>query len=292
MDAEELGYEVLYLIAHSSGGLGHWANVLSTHDEATDKNTEGRDRGLFPLPMPATCQRLVRASCEKSREERPRAPADRKHRPSRTAHLPWLAVLIIAVNWMAFGCLASAPVRKPTGTVSAGQRRTIEHLTGLAQRFVSPDEPGKDVPCSPAEPFGQRLGTKRPDYLGNAVLKAYPLTAAQVEPGLPPPGLGGRLWALDGISGDLQYFVEDARRLLLPEDQLPDEIPQPRVMVESQEEWELIVTLLYKAGILREMPLEDVPVVRGRPLLQGAFGVGKPGKTIADGRVLLRFIMD
>ena len=38
------------------------------------------------------------------------------------------------------------------------------------------------------------------------------LTAAQVEPGLPPPGLGGRLWALDGIQGDLRYFVEDARR--------------------------------------------------------------------------------
>ena len=136
MDAEELGYEVLYLVSHSSGGLSHWANVLSTQNEATDKNTEGRDRGLFPLPMPAICQRLVRNCLRKDRKERPRVPEARRSRPSSTGHLPWLAVLIIAVNWLAFGCLASAPVRKPRSVPSQAQDRAVSHLTALAHRFV------------------------------------------------------------------------------------------------------------------------------------------------------------
>ena len=45
MNAKVLGYVVLYQVSHSSNGLGHWANVLSTLNEATDKTTEGRDRG-------------------------------------------------------------------------------------------------------------------------------------------------------------------------------------------------------------------------------------------------------
>ena len=104
---------VLYQVSHSSGGLGHWANVLSTLNEATDKNTEGRDRGLCPLPIPATCQRLVRNCLRKDRKERPRVPEAQRSRPSSTGHLPLLALLIIAMNWLAFGCLASASVKKP-----------------------------------------------------------------------------------------------------------------------------------------------------------------------------------
>ena len=192
MNAEELGYEVLNLIARSAGGLGHWANVLSTRDEATDKATDGRDRGLFPLPMPATCQRLVRSCLRIERKERTRVPNKQRTRPSSTGHLPWVGVWIVAVNWLAFGCLATAPVRKPRSVPSQAQCRAVTHLTALAQRFVQPDAPGAEVPRTPSEPFAQQLGSRRADYFGNAVQKAYPLTGAQVKPGLPPPGLGGR----------------------------------------------------------------------------------------------------
>ena len=65
-------------------------------------------------------------------------------------------------------------------------------------------------------------------------------------------------------------------------------------MVESQAEWEAIIRLLHRCGIVRIIPDGLIPRGRGRRLLQGAFGVGKPGKTVSDGRMLLlllRFIM-
>ena len=78
--------------------------------------------------------------------------------------------------------------------------------------------PGELPLRSPSQPFVERVGSKHPDYFGNTVLKAHGLTSAQVEPGLPPEVLGGRLWAMDGIHGDLQHYVEDARRPLLTEE--------------------------------------------------------------------------
>ena len=137
-------------------------------------------------------------------------------------------------------------------------------MTELCQRFVKPDAEGEAPPRSPSQPSLERVGSKRPDYFGNTVLKAHGLTSAQVEPALPPEGFGGRLWALDGIHGDLEHFVEDARRLLLSDDQLPEDIPQPTVVVESQAEWEAIIRLLHRCGIIRIMPDGSIPRVRGR----------------------------
>ena len=263
-----MGYEVLYALSNSGGGLGHWATHRTATAGATDSITEGRSRGLFPLPMPASCQRLVMGARSSFYSERPRIPSARSKTP-----FSWLAVLIIAINWLAFGCLSSMPLKTPLATPTSAQAPALDHLTGLCRLFVEPDAEGQAPPRSPSQPFLERVGSKRPDYFGNTVLKAHGLMSAQVQPALPPEGFGGRLWALDGIHGDLQHFVEDARRLLLSEDQLPEDIPHPRVMVESQAESEAIIRLLRGCGIVRIMPDGLIPRVRGRRLLQGAFRV-------------------
>ena len=124
------------------------------------------------------------------------------------------------------------------------------------------------------------------------MVKACPLDAAQLAPGLPPEGLGGRLAMLDGLEGDLAYYMGDPAHCLLAGEEVVRPIPQPRVMVESQEVWAKVVSLLHKHGVLEEVDYGDVPSFEGEKLIQGAFGVVKSGRFLPDGRPVLRLIMD
>ena len=105
-------------------------------------------------------------------------------------------------------------------------------------------------------------------------------------------GFGGQLDLLDGLESDLHYLFSDPSRCRLPDSRLPDEISQPKVMVESDDEWHAVVSLLHQRGVVAATKLEEVPRVRGRALLQGAFGIYKPWKFLTDRRAGLRFIMD
>ena len=113
------------------------------------------------------------------------------------------------------------------------------------------------------------------------VIKACPVTAAQIQPGLPPVGFGGQLNLLDGLESDLHYLFSDPLRCRLPESRLPDEIPQPKAMVESDDGWHAAVSLLHQRGVVAATKLDSVPRVQGRALLQGAFGVHKPSKFLS-----------
>ena len=97
---------------------------------------------------------------------------------------------------------------------------------------------------------------------------------------------------LDGLEGDLRFFFSDPARCRLADEHLPDEIPQPKIMVESDEAWHEAVELLYRRGVVDAVETSSIPVVRGQRLLQGGFGAIKPGRFTADGKPVLRFIMD
>ena len=92
---------------------------------------------------------------------------------------------------------------------------------------------------------GAKLGYDKVD-----VIKACPVTAAQIQPGLPPVGFGGQLDLLDGLESDVHYLFSDPSRCRLPESRLPDEIPQPKVMAECDEEWHAVVFLLHQRGVV------------------------------------------
>ena len=48
-----------------------------------------------------------------------------------------------------------------------------------------------ELPQGPSEPWDQRYTKQKLSDGGDLVTVPLPLTAAQIEPGLPPPGLGG-----------------------------------------------------------------------------------------------------
>ena len=76
---------------------------------------------------------------------------------------------------------------------------------------------------------------------------------------------------------------------LLEGEELPVTLPTPRVMA-SEEEWNKIAGALYQRGLIR--PVDSVAKVENQRILNGAFGVPKPGKKLEDGRDVLRLIMD
>ena len=84
--------------------------------------------------------------------------------------------------------------------------------------------------------------------------------------------------AADLLEGWARACMEDPNKTLLPEDKLPDELPQPQVWVESQEDWNEIC-----AGAFH---------FQGKPLLNGLFGVEKKNKSLDSGEPVLRMIIN
>lgn len=203
----------------------------------------------------------------------------------------WFLSMVLALNWLSYGGVTYVPDAPPPKANTA-QRACLDRLWIAAERFVGPDQPGESLPLAPTESIATRTTGGTGDYFKEDVVKACKVTAEQVAPGLPPEGFGGRVPLLEGLSGDLHWYFSDPERCRLPPEQMPSEIPEPRVMVESDEVWEAVVKLLADRNIVTWTELSDVPVVDGKPLLQGAFGVIKPGRFTASGLAVLRFIMD
>ena len=67
--------------------------------------------------------------------------------------------------------------------------------------------------------------------------------------------------------------MEDPKKTLLPEESWPDELPQPQVWVENQEEWNEICAGAADRGIFTFLKKQDIFHFRGTPLLNGLFGV-------------------
>jgi hypothetical protein len=85
--------------------------------------------------------------------------------------------------------------------------------------------------------WGKRLGDVRISYHGEVVEKAQRLTLDQVMPGLPPQGYGASVPLIELCEGELRTRLEDPMSNLLPEEELPDDIPAPKVHA-AEEQWE------------------------------------------------------
>ena len=206
----------------------------------------------------------------------------------------WVVVMVIILNWMAFGCSSACP--PPFSTqLNQAQLACLAELDEHALRAVRPDDPGGGLPLSPSDPVRERgRGIPEGSYQGKeaGVVKACPLNDEQLAPGLPPEGLGGRLPLMQGLEGDLAYYLSDPARCRLASEDVVRPIPQPRVMVESPAMWEKVAALLHRFGVVEKIEHEDVPSFEGEKLFQGAFGVVKSGRFLPDGRPILRLIMD
>eukprot|EP00435_Cladocopium_sp_Y103_P035992 s493_g9.t1 len=256
------------VIARSGTPLSKYMERLA--GPGSDDGGDGRrQRSLLPMPLlpdsktelrkvwdTGEFRRLAGAwGAKKSGKEK----AAREMR--RIGLLIWHGLVVTFLNFLWRGGVAKS--RVPSGEPTKAQRMAQERLWETVKDFV--------------------------DDTSEVVEKAQKLTLDQILPGLPPSGFGGSVPLIELCDGELRERLEDALGNLLPEEELPDDLPTPKVHA-SPEQWELIVQELHKRGLV--VPVEDPVRVRGKMILNRAFGVPKPGKFLEDERAVLRLIMD
>ena len=145
----------------------------------------------------------------------------------------------------------------------------------------------------PVLPWATRISELSVSYVGEVVEKARWLSWIQVEPGL-PAGLGGSLEAVEFCGGRVKDHLMDAELSRLPDDLVPDPLPHAVVRA-TQSEWDIIAAQLVQRGVARVIEEDQIARHKGELVLNGAFGVVKPNKTVdgGDGPLpVLRLIMD
>ena len=119
--------------------------------------------------------------------------------------------------------------------------------------------------------FEKFFSSKNIDYSGEEIKLAQNLVWEAVAGSF--PGEVGHLELSQFCTLGTQDFVLNFEKYLLPEeDQHP--CKAPRVMVQDGE-WPLLCQGLVEKGVCTVLPIEEVHTVKGQPLLNGLFAVGK-----------------
>ena len=207
----------------------------------------------------------------------------------RAGMLTWHGLVVVGLNflWTGGSKLRSVCRGEPT----KAQQLALDRLWMVVKDFVDDSSESQEkVPKSPTlGEWGKKLGDVRISYHGEIIEKAQVLTLAQIMPGLPPPGYGGSVPLVELCDGELKEKLLNPLGNLLAEEEMPEDLPQPRVHASSGQ-WELIAKELFERGLVE--PVEEPHQVRGKIITNGAFGVPKPGKYLEDERPILRLIMD
>ena len=139
----------------------------------------------------------------------------------------WRTLLTVSLN-----CLHSdlgPPKLFAAGKRSVAQNLIPHHVHERAQLFCSVDPISKEIPRSSVEPLDVKLRGKLVRYDGEVCVIAHRLTAAQLEPALPPASTAGQHEPLDGASPELKWFSEDPGRCRKPESEDPPQ-QSPRLL--------------------------------------------------------------
>lgn len=90
--------------------------------------------------------------------------------------------------------------------------------------------------------------------------------------------------------GSLKERLLDPYSCLLPDDEMSEAIPQPKVRVKDEVEWERLAHELVARGIL--VPVKEAVRIKDAVVTNGMFGVEKVEKDFPDGRTAQRLTMD
>ena len=253
-----------------------------------------RVRNLMPLPLWPDVVTEMQAVIDRQRyKDQPgdwRERGNTKTKASRalrnTGNLLWHGLVVVALNWMHSGGNIGEGVGPPAGRASSQQEGALRRLWELVRVFVDEKPKKGGVPRTPQGGWESELEALRVSYTGEVVQKARPLTLEQVLPGLPSPNHGGLVNILEVVDERLKRRLERPELMLR---EVFEEIPTPQVMC-SDAEWEKVVLAMYERHLVT--PVNRKPVVGGKPVLNGAFGVVKPDKLTESGLPVLRMIMD
>ena len=133
-------------------------------------------------------------------------------------------------------------------------------------------------------------------YTGQSISKSYPLTLEAILPTTPGRGEAARVDLREVVSEDLVKFVDEPDLVRIPDDELVNPRTTAKVQVESQEEWDKVVSHLVSSGMLeREVESETLTYGKSNTRIRnGAFGVHKAWIQKSDGSWLrsLRLIIN
>ena len=174
---------------------------------------------------------------------------------------------------------------------SVSQHQALTHLTQKSEKLVeASDAAGHALRCRTSD-WEAKLATMGVSYTGEVVDKALPLALEQILPGLPPQGRSACVELVNLCEGEVRRCLEDPSLILRGQTVGTGPLPKARVLC-TQAEWVKIGRALLQKGLVRTLSKEQLFHVQGQPLLNGAFGVTKPGKFARSGAPVLRLIMD
>ena len=290
---------------------------VAMHSQSGREGVVRGSRGdPFPLPLPEECAEALRCfTCPNSNGldflqqesetnlkerlgvppqqatvQRKRASVNRMKKPSlhSTTVQAWWGLLVFGLN-SSRGFTTRIGVTK-----DSLKKEVLDRLREDARVFVSGDGLSEKVLRWPEVGWSRRISDLSVSYVGEVVEKARWLTWPQVEPGLPPPTLGGSLLATDFCSGHVKDHLLDAELSRLPDELVPEPLPHAVVRA-TQAEWDRIAAQLVQRGVACVIEEKDIARHKGELVLNGAFGVVKPNKFVesCNGPLPgLRLIMD
>ena len=226
--------------------------------------------GLFPLPvrLPADFSTALRSAESWSSLE--------------FSSQCWLAVACVALNAY-YGCPG------PFASRAEGKvhRRAIGVLKDKLERFLS-----SESPCESS--FAQvkrELAEKRISYTGEEISMPHSVSVEQVLKSLPPKGHGGAIPVLPFLKGRTRFLVEHPLECLIPTCDRAGVPMSAKVHIIPGQEL-LVFKLLEERGVTTWLEEERVFSDQTGTLLNGLFGVVKPGKYTPSGAPVLRVIMN
>lgn len=151
-------------------------------------------------------------------------------------------------------------------------------MKGSCHYYVVDSKDGAEkgaVPRSPTAPWEEVARESSISYQ-EIVEKAEPVEVDRVMASLPP---GGAVDILELCEGEVKEMLSNPQRCLLPQDELPQVLPKPKVLV-KQDEWEALAKALYDRGIIE--PTDEVITLHEQLVQNGLFGVNKVGRDLPE----------
>ncbi|CAE7765025.1 unnamed protein product [Symbiodinium sp. CCMP2592] len=297
----QLGITLLQLLVATLDGRGDTSFLSSLFGTITPfgkgtqtQETKGRQRDLLPLPLPAfgallsLVPKLQRTSAGillwDPAEARKTCKQQLKKLVEAACFQAWrlLSVLVLNGESSSWSQLVPASVHIET-------RSQRVALAGLSRRCAW--WTGQPLQARPEVPLSELISARHVDYSGDAVLKALPLRLEELAPGLPEDGVAGSLDALANADDVVGRWLGDPTHVLLNPESWPRPLPSASMNV-TPHEWERIVEVLYKKGIVEAIELSEVFHVGDQPVLNGVFAVPKSGTPAPGECRVTRLIMN
>lgn len=237
-----MGLIINSALRHSWSQLGtttrkQYSTAFQSHATRLGRTLKG---DLLPLPLGMSAEDLAEAD---DLLRRGRLSSADEQRAVELGIAAWLDAVVLVLNSM-WNMPQSTMVKddmKPDWPglsnvkPKPNQQRALTLLRDRIVSFVF-DADAKPVRTEDAD-WGETLKKKRYNYSGHLVAKAAPIVWAQVEPGLPMPGVAAKVDVRKLAAGRMLTLLSDPARLLKPRSEWPSSFNNTRVLAASDEDW-------------------------------------------------------